>query len=96
MSIEILDISSQKKLALQSPHPAQDKPADTPSVRPWRDSNELHLLHTRHLGCRANEMPRGFPPSRGWRRAGPPSGRAEWDPLGLLPQFKELREGLSG
>jgi hypothetical protein len=34
MSIEILDISSQKKLASQSAHPAQDKPADTPSLRP--------------------------------------------------------------
>jgi len=26
----------------------------------------------------------------------PPSGRAEWDPLGLLPQFAELRQGRSG
>jgi hypothetical protein len=48
------------------------------------------------LGCRANELQRGLQPSRGWRRARPPSGRAEWDPLGLLPQFRELRKGRSG
>jgi len=48
------------------------------------------------LGCRANELQRGLQPSRGWRRAGPPSGRAEWDPLGLLPHCSALREGLSG
>ena len=48
------------------------------------------------LGCRANELRRGLQSSRGWRRARPPSGRAEWDPLGLLPQCSALREGLSG
>jgi len=53
-------------------------------------------LLTLTLGCRANELRRGLQPRRGWRRARPPSGRVEWDPLGLLPQFKELREGLSG
>ncbi len=51
---------------------------------------------TQRLAYRANELYRELQPSRGWRRARPPSGRAEWDPLGLLPQFAELREGLSG
>ncbi len=47
-------------------------------------------------GCRANGFHLGLQPSRGWRRAGPPSGRAEWDPLGLLPHCSALRKGLSG
>ncbi len=46
--------------------------------------------------CESNELYRALQPSRGWRRAGPPSGRAKWDPLGLLPQCSALWEGLSG
>ena len=56
----------------------------------------MHSVFTRRLACRANELRLALQPSRGWRRALPPSGRAEWDPLGLLPQFREVRQGLSG